>query len=105
MKLVALMVAAATGVSVALSGGIVFVGMIVPHLIRLAAGPDHRFLLPASALLGGSLLVAADMITRLPVTRIVISHRPALIERADRVYRLEGGKLTLAEERKAERVR
>jgi iron complex transport system permease protein len=58
------MVAAATGVSVALSGGIVFVGMIVPHLIRLATGPDHRFLLPASALLGGSLLLAADMITR-----------------------------------------
>jgi iron complex transport system permease protein len=61
------MVAAATGVSVALSGGIVFVGMIVPHLIRLAAGPDHRFLLPASALLGGSLLLAADMITRVIV--------------------------------------
>lgn len=62
-----LVVAAATGVSVALSGGIVFVGMIVPHLIRLAAGPDHRFLLPASALLGGSLLVVADMVTRVIV--------------------------------------
>ena len=61
------MVAAATGVSVALSGGIVFVGMIVPHLIRLAAGPDHRFLLPASALLGGSLLLVADMIARVVV--------------------------------------
>ena len=58
------MVAGATGVAVALSGGIGFVGMIVPHLIRIAAGPDHRFLLPASALLGGSLLLAADMITR-----------------------------------------
>jgi iron complex transport system permease protein len=62
-----LMVAAATGVSVALSGGIVFVGMIVPHLIRIAAGPDHRFLLPASALLGGCLLLAADMVTRVIV--------------------------------------
>lgn len=62
-----LMVAAATGVSVALSGGIGFVGMIVPHLIRIAAGPDHRFLLPASALLGGCLLLAADMITRVIV--------------------------------------
>lgn len=61
------MVAAATGVSVALSGGIGFVGMIVPHLVRLAAGPDHRFLLPASALLGGCLLLAADMITRVIV--------------------------------------
>jgi iron complex transport system permease protein len=62
-----LMVAAATGVSVALSGGIVFIGMIVPHLIRLAAGPDHRFLLPASALSGGCLLLAADMVTRVIV--------------------------------------
>ena len=61
------MVAAATGVSVALSGGIGFVGMIVPHLIRLASGPDHRFLLPASVLLGGSLLLAADMVARVVV--------------------------------------
>ena len=61
------MVAAATGVSVAMSGGIGFVGMIVPHLVRLAAGPDNRFLLPASALLGGSLLLAADMIARVVV--------------------------------------
>lgn len=61
------MVAAATGVSVAFSGGIVFVGIIVPHLIRLATGPDHRFLLPASALLGGSLLLVADMVTRVVV--------------------------------------
>ena len=61
------MVAAATGVSVAFSGGIVFVGIIVPHLIRLAAGPDHRFLLPGSALLGGSLLLAADMVARVIV--------------------------------------
>jgi iron complex transport system permease protein len=62
-----IMVAAATGVSVAFSGGIVFVGVIVPHLVRLAAGPDHRFLLPASALLGGSLLLVADMVTRVIV--------------------------------------
>lgn len=39
----------------------------------------------------------ADMIALLPITRIVISHRPALIERADIVYRLEGGKLVVAE--------
>lgn len=62
-----LMVSAATGVSVALSGGIGFVGMVVPHLVRIAAGPDHRFLLPASALLGGCLLLAADMVTRVIV--------------------------------------
>ena len=43
-----------TGVSVAVSGGIGFVGIVVPHVLRLAIGPDHRFLLPASALLGGA---------------------------------------------------
>jgi iron complex transport system permease protein len=66
-RIAIVMVAAATGVSVAFSGGIVFVGIVVPHLVRLAAGPDHRFLLPASALLGGSLLLAADMVTRVIV--------------------------------------
>lgn len=66
-RLAIVVVAAATGVSVALSGGIGFIGVIVPHLVRLAAGPDHRFLLPASALLGGSLLLAADMIARVIV--------------------------------------
>ena len=50
-------VAAATGASVAVSGGIGFVGIVVPHILRMAIGPDHRFLLPASALLGGSLLI------------------------------------------------
>ena len=59
-----LIVSAATGVAVAFSGGIGFVGIIVPHLIRLVAGPDHRFLLPASVFLGGSLLLVADMIAR-----------------------------------------
>lgn len=59
-----LMVAAATGAAVAASGGIGFVGFVVPHLLRLSIGPDHRFLLPASALLGGILLLLADMIAR-----------------------------------------
>ncbi len=57
-------VAAATGASVAVSGGIGFVGIVVPHLLRLAIGPDHRFLLPASALLGAVLLLFADAIAR-----------------------------------------
>ncbi|WP_425348594.1 FecCD family ABC transporter permease [Pararhizobium arenae] len=57
-------VAAATGASVAVSGGIGFVGIVVPHVLRLVIGPDHRFLLPASALLGGILLIFADMIAR-----------------------------------------
>ena len=57
-------VAAAVGASVAVSGGIGFVGIVVPHILRMVIGPDHRFLLPASALLGGSLLVAADVVAR-----------------------------------------
>jgi iron complex transport system permease protein len=57
-------VAAATGASVAVSGGIGFVGIVVPHLLRMAIGPDHRYLLPASALLGGSLLIFADVLAR-----------------------------------------
>jgi iron complex transport system permease protein len=59
-----LAVAAAAGASVAVSGGIGFVGIIVPHLLRLAIGPDHRYLLPASALLGASLLLVADAASR-----------------------------------------
>ncbi len=57
-------VAAAVGASVAVSGGIGFVGIVVPHILRMVIGPDHRFLLPASALLGGSLLVVADVVAR-----------------------------------------
>ncbi|AUX77260.1 hemin ABC transporter permease protein HmuU [Sinorhizobium fredii] len=59
-----LSVAAATGASVAVSGGIGFVGIVVPHLLRLVIGPDHRYLLPASALLGGTMLIFADMLAR-----------------------------------------
>ncbi len=58
------LVAASTGASVAVSGGIGFVGIVVPHLLRLAIGPDHRYLLPASALLGASLLIITDSISR-----------------------------------------
>jgi iron complex transport system permease protein len=56
--------AAATGAAVAVSGGIGFVGLVVPHLLRLAIGPDHRRLIPASALLGAGLLVLADLVSR-----------------------------------------
>lgn len=54
----------AVGVSVALAGIIGFVGLIVPHLVRLWAGPDHRRVLPASALLGALLLLIADTLSR-----------------------------------------
>lgn len=52
------------GTSVALAGSIGFVGLVAPHLVRLAAGPDHRFLLPASALLGAALVTTADLAGR-----------------------------------------
>lgn len=57
-------VAAATGACVAVSGTIGFVGIVVPHLLRLLIGPDNRYLLPASALLGASMLLMADAIAR-----------------------------------------
>lgn len=57
-------VAAATGASVAVSGGIGFVGIVVPHLLRLVIGPDHKYLLPASALLGAAFLLVADAVSR-----------------------------------------
>lgn len=65
MKNIAILtVAAATGAAVAVSGGIGFVGIVVPHLLRILIGPDHRYLLPCSALLGATLLISADMIAR-----------------------------------------
>ncbi|WP_371156883.1 FecCD family ABC transporter permease [Jannaschia sp. 2305UL9-9] len=63
-SLAILSVAAATGAAVAVSGGIGFVGIVVPHLLRLATGPDHRMLLPNAALLGATLLIGADIISR-----------------------------------------
>ena len=62
-----LAVAGATGAAVAISGGIGFVGIVVPHLLRISIGPDHRYLLPASALLGAIILLVADMVARVAV--------------------------------------
>jgi iron complex transport system permease protein len=63
-RLAILATAAAAGAATAIAGGIGFIGIVVPHLLRLATGPDHRLLLPHAALLGGTLLVAADMAAR-----------------------------------------
>ena len=57
---VLLAASAATGAAVALSGLVGFVGLIVPHVLRRLLGPDHRVLVPASALFGGAFLVLAD---------------------------------------------
>ena len=54
----------ATAAAVTQAGSIGFVGLIVPHLVRLAVGNDQRLLLPASILAGGSLLVIADTLAR-----------------------------------------
>ncbi|GAB7013453.1 vitamin B12 ABC transporter permease BtuC [Halolamina salina] len=53
-----------TGAGVAVSGVIGFVGLIVPHVMRLVVGPDHRILLPTAALAGSAFLVAADTVAR-----------------------------------------
>jgi iron complex transport system permease protein len=61
------------GASVSMCGSIGFIGLVAPHLIRLWMGPDHRHLLPACALLGAILLVAADLVAR---TAVVPSELP-----------------------------
>jgi len=53
-----------TGAVVSVSGMIGFVGMVVPHAVRMVIGADHRLLLPASALVGGAFLMAADAVAR-----------------------------------------
>ena len=58
------LVALLTGVAVAFAGIIAFVGLVVPHIIRMALGPAHRGLLVASAVGGGALLAIADLMTR-----------------------------------------
>jgi len=60
-------VAVAVGASVATSGAIGFVGLVVPHMLRLMIGPDNRLLLPLCGLAGGALLLAADIVARIVV--------------------------------------
>jgi iron complex transport system permease protein len=63
-NLVFVAAALATAVSVTTVGVIGFVGLVVPHLVRLVAGSDHRVVVPASALAGGALLIVADTLSR-----------------------------------------
>lgn len=62
------LVALLTGVAVAFCGIIAFVGLVVPHIIRMAIGPSHRPLILASAIGGGALLVYADLLARTVIT-------------------------------------
>ena len=54
----------ATGAAVSIAGPVSFIGIIVPHLVRLIVGSDHRLVLPSSALFGASFLVTCDLIAR-----------------------------------------
>lgn len=63
-RLVYVISALITGAVVSVSGMIGFVGMVIPHAVRLVLGTDHRLLLPASALVGGMYLMAADTVAR-----------------------------------------
>ncbi|HSQ70329.1 MAG TPA: iron ABC transporter permease [Steroidobacteraceae bacterium] len=53
-----------TGAAVSAAGSIGFIGLVTPHLVRMSLGTDHRLMLPSAALLGGMLLMAADLAAR-----------------------------------------
>jgi iron complex transport system permease protein len=67
-RLIYAIAALATATAVTTAGAIGFIGLIVPHLVRLAVGNDQRLLLPAAALAGGTLLTLADTLARTVVT-------------------------------------
>ncbi|MGL5109206.1 MAG: FecCD family ABC transporter permease, partial [Vibrio ordalii] len=62
-----LLSALGVGVTVSAVGMIGFIGLVIPHLGRMLVGPDHRSLIPISALLGALLLTVADMFARIAV--------------------------------------
>lgn len=66
-RILVTLTAAAVGAAVAVAGVIGFVGIVVPHFARLLTGPDHRLVLPASAVFGGVIVLTADVIARLIV--------------------------------------
>jgi len=63
-RAIVVLAALVTGAAVALTGVISFVGLVVPHVVRLLAGPDHRLLLPCSMMFGAALLLIADLFAR-----------------------------------------
>jgi iron complex transport system permease protein len=64
---IVLLTALAVGGAVSVAGIIGFVGIVVPHFVRMLSGPDHRILIPAAALLGAALVLLADVLARLIV--------------------------------------
>lgn len=71
-RIVVVLAALAVGGVTAIVGVIGFVGLVAPHLVRLVLGPDHRALLPISALTGAVLLVGADLISRVLLAPVEI---------------------------------
>lgn len=65
-KLLLLITSLITAVTISVCGPVSFVGLIVPHIMRLAVGPDHRLLIPASALGGAIFLTGCDILGRMP---------------------------------------
>jgi iron complex transport system permease protein len=63
-RIVIVCVALGMGVSVAAAGTIAFIGLVVPHMVRMLVGPDHRYVLPLSGFVGAILLVLADTFAR-----------------------------------------
>lgn len=76
-----LLAAVTTATSVCVSGNIGFVGLVVPHMMRMLIGPDHRLLLPASALVGGMFLVLCDALGRvmMPPSEVRVGIMTALL--------------------------
>lgn len=70
-----------TGAAVSLGGPVAFVGIIVPHLVRLIVGADHRLVLPASALLGATFLIGCDLVARtaFPPTEVPVGVVTAIV--------------------------
>ncbi len=67
-KIMLIIVSLITGVAVSVSGIIGFVGLIIPHIVRILVGPDHRILIPASALTGAVFLIWTDTLARTIIT-------------------------------------
>jgi iron complex transport system permease protein len=63
----AVIVVVLAGTAVALAGPIGFIGLVIPHVVRMFAGVDYRWILPYSAVLGAAMLVLADLIGRMAV--------------------------------------
>lgn len=71
-KLMFIIPSAVTAMAVSVNGIIGFVGLVVPHMMRILVGPDHRILLPSSALAGGIVLVFCDLLARIILRPIVL---------------------------------